>query len=146
MDIRPWQLSYSELDIIKPIGEGSSARVYVARWHQTIVAVKVFQTRGQQGQEVLKEGGGGGANGAGGEGGAPAQGLTLSSPLLDSLRKEAGFLASLRHPNILGTAWVVGVKPAHSMHSWVGTPGTMCSVIRLHSHDSCGRGRGVVFS
>ena len=63
--------------------QGSYGRVYLARLHETPCAVKVLLGW----QE--------------GEGGQPPerQALTLSSPLLADLHKEAGVMAALHHPN-----------------------------------------------
>ncbi|KAI7835872.1 hypothetical protein COHA_010220 [Chlorella ohadii] len=113
--LRPWELRFSDLTIERAIGQGSYGRVFLARLHETPCAVKVLLS--------WQEGGGG--NGGGNNGGASSNGdgssiavnggsrsgsmaaaaaeqrqaLTLSSPLLADLRREAGVMAALHHPN-----------------------------------------------
>lgn len=41
-DLSSWELNFQDLEIQQPIGEGSWGRVYMARWHETNVAVKVL--------------------------------------------------------------------------------------------------------
>lgn len=88
--------------------QGSYGRVFLARLHETACAVKVLLSWQEDG------GGGGNGNLGGGHGGAGSdaavngastlageqrQTLTLSSPLLADLRREAGVMAALHHPN-----------------------------------------------
>ena len=89
--------------------QGSYGRVFLARLHETPCAVKVLLSWQEDG------GGGGNGNLGGGNGGGPGddaavngasmlareqrQTLTLASPLLADLRREAGVMAALHHPN-----------------------------------------------
>ncbi|PRW05763.1 Purple acid phosphatase 18 [Chlorella sorokiniana] len=82
IDMHPWEIGFGELSILRPIGEGSFGRVYLANWRGVFVACK-----------VLLMGGAGAAD--------PQRALTLSSPVLNKLEEEASLLASLRHPNIV---------------------------------------------
>jgi hypothetical protein len=42
VDIRPWLFEFDQLEIIKVLGEGSFGRVYLCRWHETLIAVKIL--------------------------------------------------------------------------------------------------------
>ena len=49
------QITYQELTFLKQIGEGSFGRVYMARWRETTVAVKVgVLTMQQLGYQRIK--------------------------------------------------------------------------------------------
>ena len=92
VDIRPWQLPFDDLSIIKVIGEGSFGRVYLAVWHETNVAVKVLLD-----SSITQ---------------SQAATLSLSSPILQKLEAEGSLLASLRHPNIVNFMGVCTFPPA----------------------------------
>lgn len=97
VDVRPWQFSFAELEIEKPIGSGSYGKVYLATWHETKVAVKILLD-----MEAIS-GGGTGSNGPATTPPTSATGsvLSLDSPVLQNLQEEAAMMASLRHPNIV---------------------------------------------
>lgn len=65
MNVKPWEIYFEELNLLEVIGEGSFGRVFLARWHEVDVAVKVLI--------------------AGGISDIAAR-LTLSHPLLASLQ------------------------------------------------------------
>ena len=68
-------------------------QVYLARWHETPVAVKILIDK-----DAL-------ANAD------PQQALSLPAPLLAKLDEEAGLLASLRHPNVVNFMGVCREPP-----------------------------------
>ncbi|KFM26814.1 Serine/threonine-protein kinase CTR1 [Auxenochlorella protothecoides] len=76
----------------KQVGEGSFGRVYLAKWHETLVAVKVLMATGVDIDDVDEA----------------ARALTMSNPIMASLHKarrgggEAHMMASMRHPNVVG--------------------------------------------
>ena len=104
--------------------QGSYGRVFLGRLHETPCAVKVL-LGWQEGGGSGNGGDGDLANGGGGSGATAMaeqrQTLTLSSPLLADLRREAGVMAALHHPNcvqlmgicadpaaiVTGARWVV---------------------------------------
>ncbi|KAL6785226.1 hypothetical protein ACKKBG_A02970 [Auxenochlorella protothecoides x Auxenochlorella symbiontica] len=86
MDFNMWMLSWGDLDIQKQVGEGSFGRVYLAKWHETLVAVKVLMATGVDIDDVDEA----------------ARALTMSNPIMASLHKEAHMMASMRHPNVVG--------------------------------------------
>jgi serine/threonine protein kinase len=115
--LKSWELRFSDLTLERAIGQGSYGRVFLARLHETPCAVKLLLSW----QEGGGNGGGGngntgafgGGNNAGGSAAVNGGGdgssaalageqrhtLTLSSPLLADLRREAGVMAALHHPN-----------------------------------------------
>ncbi|PRW57695.1 Serine threonine- kinase CTR1 [Chlorella sorokiniana] len=84
VDIRPWTVQFEDLKMQKIIGEGSYGKVYAAKFHETLVAVKVLLDL----EEAQKSAG-------------PDAVWTLSNPILFNLQKECALMASLRHPNIV---------------------------------------------
>jgi hypothetical protein len=69
-------VDFADLELLRPVGEGSYGRVYQARLLQTVVAVKLL-------------------------GGAAAADGAVAEAAVASLVKEAALLATLRHPNIV---------------------------------------------
>ena len=91
---------FSELRLLAPIGEGAFGRVWLARWGETAVAVKVLNAAAAASMAPSREryqhriGGG--------DSGQQHQQRPQSAPpLLSALRREAGIMSRLRHPNVL---------------------------------------------
>lgn len=81
LDVKMWTVAFNDLQMERQIGEGSFGRVFLAKWNETLVAVKILTSV------------------------APVDdtsALTLSNPILSSLAKESNMMASLRHPNVVG--------------------------------------------
>lgn len=81
LDVKLWTVAFNDLRMERQIGEGSFGRVYLAKWNETLVAVKILSSI------------------------APAEddsNLTLSNPVLSGLAKESNMMAALRHPNVVG--------------------------------------------
>ncbi|KAL4421962.1 hypothetical protein ABPG77_007904, partial [Micractinium sp. CCAP 211/92] len=96
IDIRPWQIEFEDLQLQKKtIGEGSFGKVYVAKWHETLVAVKVLLDLEEAAQQRSAE-----------------AAWTLSNPILQNLQKECALMASLRHPNVVQFMGVSAMPPA----------------------------------
>ncbi|GAB4822575.1 hypothetical protein N2152v2_009621 [Parachlorella kessleri] len=93
--LRMWTINFKALELQRQIGEGSFGRVYVARWQQTPVAVKILLNTAL---DVYSED-------------AVKQALTLSNPVLENLQKEAALMCSLRHPSIVTFLGVCTVPP-----------------------------------
>ena len=70
-------------------------QVFVSKWHETLVAVKVLLDL----EEMQKQAG-------------PEAAWTLSNPVLYNLQKECGLIASLRHPNVVQFMGVSAFPPA----------------------------------
>lgn len=85
LDVKLWTLNFRDMKIDKQIGEGSFGRVYLAKWNETLVAVKILIGMGDLEDESSRE-----------------AKLTLSNPVLDGLAKESTMMATLRHPNVVG--------------------------------------------
>ncbi|KAK9830425.1 hypothetical protein WJX72_011709 [[Myrmecia] bisecta] len=84
-----WQVNWRDLNIQKVIGEGSFGKVYLAKWRETTVAVKVLTSPlGTDDEEEQRN---------------------QPHPLLESLEKEAGIMATMRHPNVV---MYLGVCPS----------------------------------
>lgn len=117
-----WRIPYSELTIIRAIGEGSCGRVHLAEWHSTPVAVKVLIGDSSQAADD--------ATASDGWGSAAA----VASPLLSRMESEAELMLSLRHPNIVqimvrvwggcssSCRWGGGCRPAGRQSSSRASP------------------------
>lgn len=82
LDVKLWTVNVKDLQIERQIGEGSFGRVYLAKWNETLVAVKILMSGGSIEDDH--------------------EGLSLSNPVLTSLAKESNMMAALRHPNVVG--------------------------------------------
>ncbi|KAL4855412.1 Importin-5 [Chlorella vulgaris] len=94
-----WEVEFKDITMLKPIGEGAFGRVFLARWHQIIVACKVLIDRDAVHREARGE--------AEEEGGA----LTLPAELEAKLEEEAALMAMLRHPNVVSFYGVCRTPP-----------------------------------
>lgn len=82
--LEPWQIIFSDLIVLKPIGEGSFGRVYKCKWNHTDVAVKILVDSGME--ESSDE--------------RPFSLLEPSPALMAKLNEEAQIMEKLHHPNI----------------------------------------------
>lgn len=80
LDVKLWTVAFNDLRMERQIGEGSFGRVYLAKWNETLVAVKILSSIGPAEDE---------------------SNLTLSNPVLSGLAKESNMMAALRHPNVV---------------------------------------------
>ncbi|GAB4823440.1 hypothetical protein N2152v2_010486 [Parachlorella kessleri] len=87
-----------DLQMVAKVGQGSFGSVYSAKWHhETPVAVKLLYDPANLAHAAV---------------GAAGPALSLSNPVFQDLQKEAGMLASLRHPNIVSFYGVCPSPPA----------------------------------
>lgn len=96
VDVRPWAFDFSELEIMRVLGEGSFGRVYLAKWKETLIAVKILL---EEGEPVAVN-----SN-------PETAAITLSSSMLGKLRDEAELMGKLRHPNIVNLVGVCTSPP-----------------------------------
>ncbi|KAL4439870.1 hypothetical protein ABPG75_002871 [Micractinium tetrahymenae] len=94
LDLRPWVLNFSSLRMERVIGRGSFGKVFLALLNEAPVAVKILMK--------LE------AAGLSGE----LQPVTLSSPALAGLHREAEVMAAIRHPNVVRLMGVCSYPPA----------------------------------
>ena len=80
LDVKLWTVAFNDLRMERQIGEGSFGRVYLAKWNETLVAVKILSSIGPADDDSS---------------------LTLSNPVLSGLAKESNMMAALRHPNVV---------------------------------------------
>lgn len=52
-DVQQWEVQWHELQIERPIGQGSFGWVYLAQWHQTYVAAKILTKQGEPAARLL---------------------------------------------------------------------------------------------
>jgi serine/threonine protein kinase len=69
--------------------------VYLAKWRETLVAVKILMNTGVDIEDADDA----------------ERALTLSNPVLESLEKEASMMAALRHPNVVAFLGVCATPP-----------------------------------
>jgi serine/threonine protein kinase len=77
--------SRSDLTILRPLGEGSYGKVYLASMRETLCAVKLLLST-EDAAAAVRSG---------------ESSISLSSPVMQALQKECGLMASLRHPNVV---------------------------------------------
>ena len=93
LDTTAWQIAYHELKFSRLIGEGSFGRVFLGKWRETTVAIKLLTP------SLIKP------EGASRDSDSDCE-LGMSAPcckcgLLDDLDREASIMAALRHPNVV---------------------------------------------
>lgn len=93
LDTAAWQIAYPELKFSRLIGEGSFGRVFLGKWRETTVAIKLLNPQMPKAESSDS-----------GESGCELSGNRLKRckpGLLDDLDKEAAIMAALRHPNVV---------------------------------------------
>ena len=94
LDTAAWQIAYHELKFSRLIGEGSFGRVFLGKWRETTVAIKLLspsphraEARHDSDSDDTEL--------------CSTQASRCKPGLLDDLDKEAGIMAALRHPNVV---------------------------------------------
>jgi serine/threonine protein kinase len=83
-DASRWQIEYSDLTLTRVIGEGAFGKVYLGRWHETDVAIKMLSSLSAFG---LPSAGEVGTNAAG--------------EAIKTLEREVALMVNMRHPNVI---------------------------------------------
>jgi len=83
-DASRWQIEYSDLTLTRVIGEGAFGKVYLGRWHETDVAIKMLSSLTALG---LPSAGEVGPNAAG--------------EAIKTLEREVALMVNMRHPNVI---------------------------------------------
>ncbi|GAB4815773.1 hypothetical protein N2152v2_002819 [Parachlorella kessleri] len=96
LDLSLWLIPFQQLQLVRSIGEGSFGRVYLAKWQEVPVAVKLLVGPAMSLASVAA---------------AAEQLLSPTNPLVAALEQEAGVMASLRHPNVLSFLAVCKAPP-----------------------------------
>ncbi|KAI7845286.1 hypothetical protein COHA_001129 [Chlorella ohadii] len=94
-DLRRWIMRFEDLEMQLVIGEGSYGKVYKAKLHETLVAVKVLLDYDMALQAAHRN-----------------ALHTITDPIAASLQQECGLMARLRHPNIVQFMGVSTCPPA----------------------------------
>ena len=96
LDTAAWQIAYNELKFSRLIGEGSFGRVFLGKWRETTVAIKLLTPTVPKADD---------SEGSDSDCELSTihtiQSHRLKDGLLDDLDKEAGIMAALRHPNVV---------------------------------------------
>ena len=90
LDTMAWQIAYSELKFSRLIGEGSFGRVFLGKWRETTVAIKLLS-----GKSLPPKPEDSGSSELGCELNSKPQGCNAG--MLDDLDKEAAIMAALRY-------------------------------------------------
>ena len=102
LDTAAWQIAYSELKFSRLIGEGSFGRVFLGKWRETTVAIKLLNPPARKPLETASDSDE--EAGCALSGNRPKQQRQQHKHqlgLLDDLDKEAAIMAALRHPNVV---------------------------------------------
>ncbi len=95
LDTAAWQIAYDELKFSRLIGEGSFGRVFLGKWRETTVAIKLLTPPAPKAEDSSD-------NDSDCELSSCSRQTPRCKPgLLDDLDKEAGIMAALRHPNVV---------------------------------------------
>ena len=91
LDTTAWQIPYSELKFSRLIGEGSFGRVFLGKWRETTVAIKLLSQKSLPSKAAGSSSGDLGfeLNSKGPQG--------CKAGMLDDLDKEAAIMAALRY-------------------------------------------------
>ena len=92
----PYEIQFGQLQVERPIGEGSFGRVYAGKFNNTPVAIKVLleASSGRVNDPLL-------ANSA----------ITASSPIMVKLHEEVNIMSSMDHPNVVKFIGVCSMPP-----------------------------------
>jgi serine/threonine protein kinase len=83
-DASRWQIEYSDLTFTRVIGEGAFGQVFLGRWHETDVAIKMLSSLSALG---LPSAGEASTNAAG--------------EAIKTLEREVALMVNMRHPNVI---------------------------------------------
>lgn len=83
-DASRWQIDYADLTLTRVVGEGAFGKVYLGRWQETDVAIKVLTSLSALG---LPSGGNAGSSEA--------------AEAIKTLEREVGLMVGMRHPNVI---------------------------------------------
>jgi hypothetical protein len=91
-----YELDFDELAMVRPIGEGSFGRVYLADYRGSQVAVKVLlDTQGGLLADPT----------------AQQRALSASAPIIHRLHEEAAIVAGMDHPNVVRLVGICNAPP-----------------------------------
>lgn len=82
-DASQWQIDYFDLKMTRVVGEGAFGKVYLGRWHETDVAIKVLTSLSALGLP------GGDAS------------SKEATEAIRTLEREVGLMVGMRHPNVI---------------------------------------------
>ncbi|PRW61504.1 Serine threonine- kinase CTR1 [Chlorella sorokiniana] len=94
--LQPWEVSFDSITILSVLGCGSFGKVFLGRWHESQVAVKMLLAGKAEHVSSAEE---------------AHQLLELSSPLMQRVEAEAALLASFRHPHVVAFYAICRVPP-----------------------------------
>ncbi len=83
-DASRWQIDFSDLTLARVVGEGAFGKVYLGRWHETDVAIKLLSSLSALG--------------------LPSAGEASSNEVheaIKTLEREVSLMVNMRHPNVI---------------------------------------------
>jgi serine/threonine protein kinase len=83
-DASRWQIDYSDLTLARVVGEGAFGKVYLGRWHETDVAIKLLSSLSALG--------------------LPSAGEVSTNEVreaIKTLEREVALMVNMRHPNVI---------------------------------------------
>ena len=83
-DASRWRIEYSDLTLARVVGEGAFGKVYLGRWHETDVAIKLLTSLSALG--------------------LPSAGEVSTNEIRESIKtleREVALMVNMRHPNVI---------------------------------------------
>ncbi|KAL4444865.1 hypothetical protein ABPG77_003915 [Micractinium sp. CCAP 211/92] len=88
--VQGWEVAWGDIEVERLVGRGAFGMVYLGRWNELPVAVKIL---------MMKDG-------------LAKQGLELPAGIMRALQQEASVMARMRHPHVVSFLGLCTMPPA----------------------------------